>query len=303
MSAATPLFTVVIPSYNCADLLERALESVMSQTCQDFEVVVVDNSSTDHTTSMLQKYASPRFKVESVNNQGVIAYSRNKGVSLATGRWIAFLDADDVWSPEKLARAKEMVTADPTLVAVCHDEWHVDHGQKVKVLSYNPHASDLQAHLLFKGNCLSPSATCVRRDVFLESGGFSERPEFITVEDYEFWIRLAGLGKITFIDEALGEWHTHGANHSAHVQKNTQALLAVTEEHFKVWLENHPADQAKVAKGRARVKASVANQLRQAGDVPEAKRYAKESLSDNPLRLKAWALYFYLCLLALKVKR
>ena len=84
----SPFFTVVIPTYNCADYLKRALNSVFSQTYQNFEIIVVDNSSTDHTKDVLRSFNDGRLMVIKVNNNGIIAYSRNKGIENAKGDWI-----------------------------------------------------------------------------------------------------------------------------------------------------------------------------------------------------------------------
>jgi len=194
-SSFTPFFTVVIPTYNCAELLERALSSVLLQTYQNFEIIVVDNSSTDNTQDILLSLDNEKLRVIIVNNNGVIAHSRNKGIENARGEWIAFLDADDVWKPEKLEKVRSTINHNPEVALVCHDEWHVVNGERKNRLMYGPAERNLYERLLFKGNCLSTSAVCLQKDVAKKSGGFSERKDFITVEDYEYWIRLAQEGE------------------------------------------------------------------------------------------------------------
>ena len=127
-------FSVVIPTYNCCELLKRALTSVFSQTYQNFEIIVVDNSSTDNTKTVVKNFKNDRIKYIEVNNNGVIAYSRNKGIENSRGEWIVFLDSDDVWKPEKLEKVGDAIIKNPGVILFCHDEWHVDNGKKINRL-------------------------------------------------------------------------------------------------------------------------------------------------------------------------
>ena len=124
-----PFFSVVIPTYNCAEFLQRSLESVFSQTYQDFEVIVIDNSSTDNTENVLDSVDDKRLTVIKVNNNGIIAHSRNKGIENAKGKWVAFLDSDDIWKPEKLEKISDAIVNNSEVILVCHDEWHVNNGK------------------------------------------------------------------------------------------------------------------------------------------------------------------------------
>ena len=99
---STPLVTVVIPTYNHARYLGRALQSVIDQTYTNWEVVVIDNHSMDDTDEVITSYADPRINYLKIHNHGVIATSRNAGIRAAKGEWIAFLDSDDIWYPNKL---------------------------------------------------------------------------------------------------------------------------------------------------------------------------------------------------------
>src|SRR5262245_23810861 len=92
-----PSVTVVIPTYNCADLLRQALASVVTQTRSDWEAIVVNNASTDNTLVAVAACRDPRIRVIEFRNQGVIAASRNRGITEAQGEWVAFLDSDDLW--------------------------------------------------------------------------------------------------------------------------------------------------------------------------------------------------------------
>ncbi|MDE3115120.1 MAG: glycosyltransferase family 2 protein, partial [Pseudomonadota bacterium] len=108
MSEAPPLFSVVIPVYNRAELLRSALESVRAQSCQDFEIVVVDDGSTDDPAKTVAAFADPRIRCVRQNNRGASA-ARNRGIALARGRFVAFLDSDDCFLPHHLERMAKLL--------------------------------------------------------------------------------------------------------------------------------------------------------------------------------------------------
>ncbi|MCH8012521.1 MAG: glycosyltransferase [Candidatus Marinimicrobia bacterium] len=283
-----PFFSVVIPTYNCAKFLKRALTSVFSQTYQNFEVIVVDNSSTDNTENVIKSFAENRMNVIEVNNNGIIAYSRNKGIKNAKGDWIAFLDSDDVWKPNKLEKVRDVIDHNSEVILVCHDEWHVHKGKIKNRLKYGPAGPDMYDRLIFKGNCISTSAVCLRKDIAIKSGGFSERKAFVTVEDYEYWIRLTQEGKFYFINEVLGEWHTHGKNYSDDAIIHAGALIAVMEHHLDRWLKTFPGSIKRVKQGRATVYTQAGRILQKRGLFPNAYRYAWNAILKSPFRVKAW---------------
>jgi len=285
-----PFFSVVIPSYNCADLLKRALESVFSQTYTDYEIIVIDNSSTDNTQGVLKSFDNNKLNIIEVSNSGIIAYSRNKGIENAKGEWIAFLDSDDVWQSNKLEKVYNTIINNPEIILVCHNEWHMINNERKNPLTYGPAGQDLYKRLLFKGNCLSTSAVCLKKDIALESNGFSERKDFITVEDYEYWIRLAQKGDFFFINEKLGEWHTHGENYSDNALVHANALIAVKEHHFDNFINKNPDLLKAVNKGRAKSLSSAANTLRKGKYYDQAIKYSKNGILNAPMYWKNWVI-------------
>ena len=283
-----PFFSVIIPTYNCADFLKRAIDSVFSQTYQNFEVIVIDNSSKDNTEDVLNSFDDKRLIAIKVNNNGIIAHSRNKGIENAKGDWIAFLDSDDVWKPEKLEKVKESVNQNPEVVLICHDEQYVENSEIKNRLRYGPAVQNLYQRLLFKGNCVSTSATCLRKDIAIETGGFSERKEFKTAEDYEYWIRLAQVGQFYFIKEILGEFHVHGENSSSNIHIHTNAGMAVKEYHFSLWLSKFPNMNKKVKYGRGKMWADTGAVYIKSNEFDDAKKCALKAIKFNPWYWKVW---------------
>ena len=285
----SPFFSVVIPTYNCAKLLERALSSVLTQTFQDFEIIVVDNSSTDDTHQVLKAKDDPRMSVVGVQNHGNIAYSRNIGIHRSKGDWIAFLDSDDAWLPEKLETVRAAILGNPDIILVCHDEWKVVEGKREKYLRHAPSDSDIYESFLFHGSCLSTSAVTLRGDIATKTGGFSERKDFVTAEDYEYWVRLSREGAFHFINKVLGEWHIHGSNLSKNMEIHASARVCVYDHHLGLWLKEHPDLKIKAQKRRARVWAGSSFALSKAHMYSNARKYALRAISLYPFDWKAWA--------------
>ena len=230
----SPFFTVVIPTFNCADYLERALNSVFSQACQNFEIIVVDNSSTDHTNHVLKSYNDKRLTVIEVNNNGIIALSRNKGIENAKGDWIAFLDADDLWYQEKLQIVFNEIQSSKFIDVFSTDEFQIDEDTGTKThLRYGPYCKDFYKILLLNGNRLSTSATIVNRN-FLKKNriNFREHKEFATVEDYDFWLLMARAGaEFQFIESIQGEYTIHSDNTSTQSGVHYQNGINVLKDH------------------------------------------------------------------------
>ncbi len=224
------LVSIVIPTYNHAHFLGKALESVIGQTYSRWEAIVVDNHSGDNTVEVVGALGDPRIRLQQIDNHGVIAASRNRGISEARGEWLAFLDSDDLWYPEKLQKCLELLSGGYDLV--CHGERWLGNGRDRQVF-YGPEPRATYRSLLFDGNCLSTSAVVMKTESAQAAGGFSEEPEIVTAEDYDFWLRLAREGaKIGFVQEILGEYTIHSANQTRGVIRHMDAVLAVLDRHF-----------------------------------------------------------------------
>ena len=192
-----PDISVIIPAFNRAHTLPKALDSVLSQTLKPREIIVVDDGSTDETNAVLANY--PGLCIISQDNRGVSA-ARNVGIEKAGGDWIAFLDSDDEWLSDKLEKQWDAICNDDKLI--CHtDEIWIRNGQRV-----NP----MKKHKKFGGiiyeRCLplcviSPSSVMIHRSVFKDVGVFDESLE--VCEDYDLWLRICAKYSVLFIDEPL----------------------------------------------------------------------------------------------------
>ena len=226
-----PLVSIVIPTYNHAPMLQRALATVVEQTYQNWNAIVVNNFSTDNTLEVVAAFNDPRIQCVNFRNHGVIGASRNEGIALATGQYVAFLDSDDTWFPTKLEKCVEILESGSDLV--CHAEYWIDESGKSRLVAYGPSEAATHHNLIYKGNRISTSATVVRTALLKEVHGFDVSPELISTEDYDLWIRLAAKSnKFAFISEPLGEYHRHDNNVSANIEKHLAAELAILEKHF-----------------------------------------------------------------------
>ncbi|NQU95499.1 MAG: glycosyltransferase [Candidatus Omnitrophica bacterium] len=211
-----PLFTVIISTYNRKDILPRAIESVLNQTFPNFELLVIDNGSTDSTASVCDRVKDDRFTyVRNPKPTDSCDGPRNLGIEMAQGNLIAFLDDDDIWYPTRLEKVKKAFEENPDVSCVCHNENKNVDGKITETFRYGPWSPDLYERLLYEGNCLSSCATTIKRDLLKKLDGFDLRKEFCKAADYDLWIRMAKRGvKIYFIDEPLGEFFLTGHNWS-----------------------------------------------------------------------------------------
>ena len=182
-----PLVSVIIPTYNRAWVLKEAVDSVLAQEFGDFELIVVDDGSTDATAELLAAYAD-RVRVLRQTNRGVSA-ARNAGIAAARGKLIAFLDSDDLWLPGKLGRQVEFFNSHAGVLIGQTEELWVRNGLRV-----NPGCRHRKRNgIIFEPSlelCLvSPSAGMVRRELFDQVGLFDE--SLPACEDYDLWLRVS----------------------------------------------------------------------------------------------------------------
>ena len=147
-----PIVSVVIPTYNHANFLRSALDSIIAQSFDDWEAIVVNNYSDDDTIEVVESYQDVRIHLVNFSNQGVIAAARNHGLSLSKGSYIAFLDSDDIWYSEKLFHCLEKLREGYDLV--CHAEIWFGPELRRRRVEYGPENKATYENLLFGGNCL-----------------------------------------------------------------------------------------------------------------------------------------------------
>ena len=194
-----PLVSVIIPTYNRGWTIKEAIDSVLAQSFIDFELMVVDDGSTDNTSEILDSYRDD-IKVLSQENNGVSA-ARNRGVATASGIFIAFLDSDDLWLPEKLSSQVDFFNSNPDALICQTEEIWVRKNMRV-----NPKKRHKKPWgMIFEPSldlCLvSPSAVMIKRSLFEEVGVFDET--LPACEDYDLWLRISCRYPVFLIDTPL----------------------------------------------------------------------------------------------------
>ena len=195
-----PLVSVIIPTYNRAALVREAVASVTAQTFQDFEIVLVDDGSTDETLEALAHWEDITV-LRQTRRRGVAA-ARNLGAAAARGEWLAFLDSDDLWLPEKLARQMAYLEDQPGLRLCQTDETWVRRGVRVnKPVSHRKVAGRIFLPSLER--CMvSPSAVVLQRRLFLQTMAVLTKT-LPAAEDYDLWLRLTWRFEVGLVDEPL----------------------------------------------------------------------------------------------------
>ncbi|WP_394791979.1 glycosyltransferase family 2 protein [Rhodoferax sp.] len=242
--------SVVIPAYNAADFIEEALDGIFKQTLLPNEVVIIDDGSIDKTCQIIQDWVSksnPTYSVivRSQVNSGISA-TRNLGIKIASGIWIAFLDADDIWEPMHLELLYAALELLPSAIAsygggrlledgitqegMYDDFWDnpsKKYGKKIDGSSFCSIDSEIFPRLI-KGNFIKPSSLMVSSAAIQKSGSFRE--DLGTAEDREFLIRLILMGSFVYVPEAITKyrWHNDNASQVRNAKRNAEnGLLAI----------------------------------------------------------------------------
>jgi glycosyltransferase involved in cell wall biosynthesis len=221
--------SVIIPSYNSAQFLAQALDSVLAQTLPPAEVLVVDDGSTDGTRTLVETYTAryPNLVRYLPQKNGGQGEARNHGLRVARSDWVAFLDADDWWKPEKLARQVTLLETSPDAELLYTGlEMQYADGATEKRLPIQP--SDLWPTLRHS-NRITPSTVMAKRKVLLDAGGFD--PQFRGTEDWELWVRLGPQLKVACLRDALTCYRVSDASISTkvdHMLAQERAVLNKT---------------------------------------------------------------------------
>ena len=272
-----PFFSVIIPTFNRLELLKKTVQSVREQTFRDFEIIVVNDGSSDGTREWLDIQTD--IRALSQPNKG-IAVSRNHGAMLGKAKWLAFLDHDDLWARDKLEIQAGFVQRNPDvgLVAARHERL----GKKC---SETRQGRWIKGDLFVKEyseSFIHTSSVVIRQDVFAGIGGFPKEYQF--ADEFDVWLKIAAHFPIAYVDDTLVFIRYYESNTSHDrigVRMDTYDILLkhydparIPRRVFLRTLSNHD-----ISFGRAYLKA---------GNVPKALKWFKQSIRRTPCRLRSW---------------
>ena len=231
-----PLVSVVIITYNREALIRRSIESVLQQTYRNFELIIVDDGSTDHTRRIAISYTKlyPKvFYVRHTCNKGISA-ARNTGISKARGEYIAFQDSDDEWLPEKLALQVKVFQKNSDLLGMVYsDMWRITHHRQEPYYSPKINQGDRDLHkwaLDLQVKNIGIGSTLIRKEVWNKTGLFDENLQCL--EDMEFFIRLSKYYGFQHINQPLVKYYQSGDNLTDNLSLVIQSLEYILQKHF-----------------------------------------------------------------------
>jgi glycosyltransferase involved in cell wall biosynthesis len=237
------IVSVIIPAYNAEKYLSETLESVLNQTFSDFELLIIDDGSTDRTAEIVSDYSrqDKRLKLVSQQNQGV-SIARNRGIQLAQGEYLAFLDADDRWLPNKLAAHVEHFNNNLRLgISFGRVEFISFEGGSTNYLSNSRLDKINPEHLYYENLVVTPSNAVIRRSVFENTDGFD--PNLYGTEDMELFFRIIYQGwKVEGIDDVLVNYRTNQAGVSSNLyrmEENWEKLNLKIQTYAPEFIKRH----------------------------------------------------------------
>lgn len=227
-------FSVIIPTFNRAILLEKAIVSVLKQEYKNFEIIVIDNFSSDHTEQLIKKYI---YKYKFIKyckfaNQNIIASSRNFGAKIPSGDYLCFLDSDDYWNKNKLRIIYNKILK-KNFDIIHHDMKYVNRKKtfnfKRKIKSYKYHSKNW-SKLIINGNRITTSSVIVNKETFERLDGFNINKNLVSCEDLDLWIRIfKNNGNSLYIKKNLGTYVSHENNFS--INNSYKPFLAICKKY------------------------------------------------------------------------
>jgi glycosyltransferase involved in cell wall biosynthesis len=226
-----PLISVIIPVFNGEKTIKETINSVLEQTFSDFEIIVIDDGSKDSTVNVLESISDSRLKVFSYPNGGV-SVSRDRGLSHASGDFIAFLDADDLWTPDKLEAQFNALQANPqAAVAYSWVNYITQSGEFFRLGNHVNANGDVYERMLIQNLVENGSNFLIRRQALIEVGGFN--PALTPAEDWDMGLRLAARYHFVVVPAVQILYRMSSSSGSANVLRMESASVKVIEEAFK----------------------------------------------------------------------
>ncbi len=284
---AKPLVSIIIPCYNGSDYIGEAIESVLAQSCKDWELIIIDDASTDDSTDIVKKYCTNK-KISILKNKKNlgIAGTKNKGILKSKGEFIAFLDQDDIWDNNKLSLQTKRLQQDSSAGVICTGMLFIDSQANATTIFKGFDDKDQQE--LIKNLYITPvnssSTMMIRRSCIDKTGAFDQSLK--GWDDYELLMRIGLDFKILYEAALLVKKRIHpgGAQHRPEV-------IAEEDRVFEGLLKMHPFLLEYKDRQNSTRFFNRSIELIRCGETTSARGFAGKSLGLRPLSAKAWGLY------------
>lgn len=286
-----PRVSVIIPMYNCQKFIAETMESVLSQTYKDFEIIAVDDGSTDNTRQIVQSYGS-KVRYIYQRNQGVSA-ARNNAIRESQGEYIALLDHDDLWLPDKLEKQIPLLDSNPNLGLVYSDNYIVDLAGNILGRSFaesKPYQGNVLPQL-FMENFIPCLTAVIRKEAFDEAGLFSS--EFSIAEEYDLFLRIAEKYEVDFINLPLANFRVHETNVSKNREQAFREEIAVVEHCLQRHSEFRDILESKIKRRKAKLYYNLAYTYFLKGEHKRAREELIRSIKISLYSPKQFVLFVF----------
>ena len=202
--------SIIVPTYNREHLLKETIDSILNQTFKDFELIIVDNYSSDDTEEVVKSCNNHRIRYFKNQNNGIIAINRNFGIEKSKGEFIGLCDDDDIWMPDKLEKQLSEFEKDETIGLVCTNGMNFNENGDFGLVHKNSlNDDDFKFESIVIKNPIISSSILIKKSVINDVGMMDEEPEFFGAEDNCLWIKIAKKYKVKYIDLPLIKYRTH----------------------------------------------------------------------------------------------
>jgi len=237
-----PLVSVVITTHNRKEMLRRAVGSVLDQTFTDFEIIIVDDHSTDGTSPESIGHDDSRIRYVRNEECRGANYSRNVGINASRGEFVCILDDDDEWLPSKLEKQVSKIQGGPDSIGLVYSGfYYVTEDGSIAVEAKPQYRGDVKKALIER--CIFGALTVmVRKEAIIKAGLYDERMR--SCQDWDMWIRVSELCEVDFIDEPLAKYHVHSGQISTDLGKKIDGRLHLYDK-YRTAIESTPGAEGK----------------------------------------------------------
>ena len=271
--------SVIVPTHNRAHFLGKAIDSVLSQTYENFEIIIIDDNSKDNTTDLLESYNDKRIKYVKNNENRGCGRARNQGIELARGDYITFLDSDDELFSTKFEKQLEKFHLLPSAFGLIYCGFCYASGKTGKIVKYiSPELYGDVYNNLLERNLFPIHAPIVKRECFQRCGMLD--PTLPACEDWDIWIRIARYYEFAFVPDILAKYNIHGEQKSTEMESVIMARERIVEK-YRSELNKRPSLLAKHLK-------EIASLYCLNNNPAEGRKYFIASIRSHPLNYHSY---------------